>query len=980
MEFQEKPSLEELINELYHYGTPRRSGRYPWGSGDSPYQHSGDFLSRVEELRKSNYTYVDEDGKTLSGDNAIAKSMGLSSTQFRTSLGLAKDERRALNVATAERLRDKEGMTPTEIGKKMGVNESTVRSWFNEKSAFRMRQAQQTADFIRKQVDEKGMIDIGVGIERELNISKEKLKEALSILELEGYEIYGGRVPQLTNPSQKTTLKVICPPGTEHKDIYNYDEIHSLNEYISRDGGETYEKKFTYPESMDSRRLQIRYAEEGGSEKDGLVEIRRGVEDLSLGESRYAQVRILVDGNKYIKGMAVYSDNMPDGVDVIFNTNKKSNVSKLDVLKDIKNDPDNPFGSTIKDADKGGQYWYVDENGNKKLGLINKRSDEDDWSKWKDKLSAQFLSKQPISLAKRQLNLAIDDKVAEFNEICSLTNPTVKKTLLDTFANDCDSAAIHLYAAALPRQKYHVIIPITDMKDDEVYAPRYNDGEKVALIRYPHGGTFEIPILTVNNKQLSAKNLLGNAIDAVGINSKVAERLSGADFDGDTVIVIPTNSKVQIKSTPPLNGLIGFDPKTEYGTIKRDDGYYNAAGKKIKIMSNTQNEMGRISNLITDMTLQGAVNDELARAVRHSMVVIDAEKHKLDYKQSYIDNDIDGLKRKYQESGASTLLSRAKSETSVPKRQGTPIVNMKGNPSYDPSKPEGSLIYKVADDLYYPDRSFDKKTGKISIRTSAGQKITYDAKDKKAADKYEPVKKVNEKTGEVTYTNKKGDITYKTLVRTQKITQMAKTDDARTLISKADTEMERVYANFANKMKALANEARKEMKSTGKIEYSASAKNTYKAEVSSLLSKLNDALKNAPRERQAQVMANSIVEAKIKSNPGMKKDEIKKISQQELKRARESIGAKRTPVKVTDREWEAIQAGAISESQLKQILKNTDIDELRQRATPRSTSTISTVKASRMKAMSANGYTLNEIARALGVSPTTVSNYLKGKE
>ena len=50
--------------------------------------------------------------------------------------------------------------------------------------------------------------------------------------------------------------------------------------------------------------------------------------------------------------------------------------------------------------------------------------------------------------------------------------------------------------------------------------------------------------------------------------------------------------------------------------------------------------MGKISNLITDMTLLGASEDKLARAVRHSMVVIDDEKHHLDYKQSEKDNNI----------------------------------------------------------------------------------------------------------------------------------------------------------------------------------------------------------------------------------------------------------------------------------------------------------------------------------------------------
>ena len=91
---------------LMHYGMPRRSGRYPWGSGDNPYQHSGDFLSRVEELKKSNFTFTDKDGKTYTGEVAIAKSMGLSTTQFRTQMSLAKDERRSADVATAKGLKN----------------------------------------------------------------------------------------------------------------------------------------------------------------------------------------------------------------------------------------------------------------------------------------------------------------------------------------------------------------------------------------------------------------------------------------------------------------------------------------------------------------------------------------------------------------------------------------------------------------------------------------------------------------------------------------------------------------------------------------------------------------------------------------------------------------------------------------------------------------------------------------------------------
>lgn len=891
------PITEEI---LMHYGMPRRSGRYPWGSGDNPYQHSGDFLSRIDELKSQGLR-----------ETEIAAQLGLTTTQLRTQMSLAKDERRSLQVSTAKGLREK-GYSLNEIAEKMGfANDSSVRSLLNENSEARMNQAKTTADFLKKMIDEKGMIDVGTGVERELGISREKLNQALYILEMEGYPVYGGGVPQVTNPGKQTNIKVICPPGTEHREIYDFDNVHSVKDYdqILSEDGQKVRPAFQYPESMDSSRLKINYAEDGGIQKDGVIEIRRGVDDLSLGDSHYAQVRIMVDGTHYLKGMAVYSDDLPDGVDVLFNTNKKVGTPMTDVLKKIKDDPDNPFGSLIKEH--GGQSYYIDKDGNERLSLINKRAEEGDWGEWSNHLPSQFLSKQSMTLIKKQLDLASADKVAEYDEICALTNPTVKKALLKSFADDCDSAAVHLQAAALPRQKYQVILPLTTIKDTEVYAPNYKNGEQVVLIRYPHGGTFEIPVLTVNNKQPEGKKVLGNTPkDAIGINSKVAERLSGADFDGDTVMVIPTGGKIKITSTHPLKGLEGFDPKEKYGPASTTQPY--------KRMKNTQTEMGKVSNLITDMTLKGATEDELARAVRHSMVVIDAEKHNLDYKRSEQDNGIASLKKKYQgrvEDGkykedAATLISRAKSEVSVPKRKGSPTINE-----------DGSLSYKTADDLTY----VDKKTGKTKTRTQAS-------------------------------------------------TQMAETKDARTLSS--GTPQEEAYASYANKMKSLANQARKEMVSTGKIPYSASAKAAYQNEVDSLNAKLNVALKNAPRERQAQLIANATVTAKKQANPDMTNAEIKKANQQALTSARAQVGAERKPVIITDREWEAIQAGAISESKLTQILNNADIDSLRQRATPRATTALSTAKQSKIASMSASGYSTSEIAEALGVSTSTVSKYL----
>lgn len=985
------PVAEDI---LMHYGTPRHSGRYPWGSGDDAYQRTQDFISRVEKLKKQGWQATAEN---------IQKEFGMTTGQYRSEITIASDQRKLDNIYRAKSMAE-DNMGATEIGKAMGVSESTVRGWLKADSEARILETQKTIDFIREQVDKKGMVDIGADVERELGISRTRFDTAVYYLaEKEGYVVGGARVPQANNPSQMTTLKGLAVPGTAKKDFYDYDKMQTLNDYVSHDGGETFVRKFTYPESMDSKRLKIRYAEEGGVDKDGIVELRRGVKDLSLGDSQYSQVRILVDGTHYIKGMAVYSDNMPDGVDVVFNTNKSKNVPALGpkdntVLKLIKKDPDNPFGSLIKDADQGGQYWYDDpKTGEKKLGLINKRSDEGDWSDWKDTLPSQFLSKQNKDLIKKQLNIAKADKQAEFDDYCALTNPTVKKHLLAKFADECDAAAVHLKAAALPGQKYHVIIPVNTLKDNEIYAPQYADGSKLALVRYPHGGLFEIPVVTVNNKHKPAKDLIGPlSTDAVGINKKIADQLSGADFDGDTVMCIPTdNGKVKISRKPPLKELEGFDPKIAYGpeTYK---------GRSIKLMTRTDKEMGVISNLITDMTLQNAKEEELARAVKHSMVVIDAEKHKLDYTRSYYDNDIAALKKKYQPKfnpvtgeptgeggGAFTIISRAKGVEYVDKREGSPHTNLKVDPktgkpkdNYDPTRPEGAKVYKTASDskLYYVDRKYDKASKIMTVRTASGKKITYDMSDDKARDYYEPVMKKDPKTGDVVYTNKTGDITYKTKKREDTSTRMAETDDAYSLVSRIQHPKELLYADYANSMKALANQARLEVARTGKITYDKNAKEAYRAEVDQLMHDLNEVKKNTIKERSAQRKAAAVVKAKQEADPTLKKGDLKKQGTQALAKYREEAGAvsrKKRNIEISDRQWAAIQAGAISENTLREILSNTDVDKLRQRATPKRSTGLSTAQANKIKALSAS-YTIGQIADKLGLSPSTVSKYLKG--
>lgn len=944
----------EYQEYLEHYGRSRKdgapigSGRYPLGSGDEPYQRSMDFLGR-EKLLKS---------QGLS-EKEIAGAMGIFDEKgepYVRGLRLQRTEavyyRNLRELNGIHQLLD-EGKNYTEIAKIMGwPNESSVRSRLQKEANGKMFVARQTADFLKEQLDTKRMIDVGKDTQYSLGVTKTKLDDALYLLKKEGYNVYDLYLPQVTNPGMNTTTKVLTLPEIPKKDIFNYDQIQTIEDYKSYDNGESFHKAFVFPKSLDSSRLQIRYAEEGGVDKDGLIELRRNVDDISLGNSTYAQVRILVDGTHYLKGMAAYSDNMPDGVDVIFNTNKHVGTPRLGddknntVLKQVKRTKDgeidtmNPFGSLIKED--GGQSWYDDPKGDfinpttgkkQSMSLINKRAEEGDWEDWSDTLPSQFLSKQSVSLAKKQLKLSISEHELELREIEAVTNPTLKKKLLMDYANECDKTAVHLEAASMPRQKYHVIIPLQNIKDDEVYAPNYNDGEKVALIRYPHGGLFEIPILTVNNSNKEGIAVLSKSPpDAIGINKRVANILSGADFDGDTVMVIPTNENNRIKNKKPYKALEDFDPSVEYAM---------PPGKKTSI--DTQKQMGVVSNLITDMTIKGATDDELIRAVKHSMVVIDAEKHNYDWKKSEIENNIDGLKQIYQQKndgeggygGASTLISKAKSEERVAKRRGSPTINE-----------DGSLSYKTATDdkLYYQKKVKDEETGKW----------------------VEKMKRDRE-TGELV-----PDIR----MRTQKSSKMAEVDDARELISEYNSPIENLYADYANKMKSLANEARAEILKTGKIQYNKEVRKDYQPEVEHIQYELEQALRNSPKERKAQRIANSVIKAKKAEYKDLSDKEIRKISQQALTDARIKVGAKRRKITLTDREWEAIQKGAFNETTLNKILNYADQDELRTRSTPSRYTQLSDAKINKLRSLNATGlYSIAEMAEILNVSPTTVRKY-----
>lgn len=891
---------------LEHFGTKRHSGRYPWGSG-------GELIEMVDSLSAAGLTELE-----------IANGLDISTTVLRNQKALAKAALREEQRIDVIR-RKEAGMSTEAISRETGIPASSVRDLLKPSANAKFQIIQKIANVLRLAVAKFKYVDIGEGSHLFLGVSETKLKNAVALLKNEGYTVHYLREPQL-GTGKKTSMIVLAAPGVDFKEVYANRANVQIPEYSTKDKGHSFSLNDGPVTNISSNRVGINYKENGGGDKDGIIELRRGVPDLSLGTKLYAQVRIAIDGTHYAKGVAVYSDNLPPGVDMVFNTNKSITEGKFNVLKPQDVDSDRPFGAVTKSRE------YLDANGVMQKSAINIVNDQGDWHGFSRNLSSQFLSKQAPALAKEQLALDAEHRKAEYEEIMSLTNPTVKAYLLNDFAQTVDAAAVDLKAAALPRQTTNVLIPMTTIKPTEVYAPLYQNGERLALVRYPHGGLFEIAELTVNNKYPEGKKVIGpEAPDAVGIHPSVAQRLSGADFDGDFVIAIP-NQKGKVQSSPELAGLKNFDPKITYAysdDLKKTYKEALSSGKTHKEANQIagtnfmdsitkQREMGKVSNLITDMTIQGASPSEIARAVRHSMVVIDAEKHMLNYKQSYVDNGISALKVKYQggsSSGASTLISRSSATAYVNQRKDAFRI--------DPVT--GKKVFIETHETY-----IDRHTGKEIVRQS-------------------------------------------------KSSQMYETDDAYTLVSKPGTVIEKVYADYANDMKQLANQSRVSMLQTPTAKYSPQAAKIYKNEIESLEIKLRDAQRNQPLERQAQLVAGEMYRSVLKNNPGISNADKKTERGRVLALARIRVGAKKPTIDITPREWEAIQMGGISSTKLKSILRNGDVDQIRAYATPRTSLIMTPSKTNRALKLLEAGYTTSEVASALGVSASQIANITNPK-
>ena len=958
------------IDDIQHYGTPRHSGRYPWGSGENPYQGDEMFQKHLSKLRQRGMSNTE-----------IAKSMGIKTTQLRAMIDIAGENATKYRDSMIFKLRDK-GYNNSAIARQLRIPDTTVGNVLRRENQHKISSVRAVADTLKEAIKEQKYIDVGHGCESYMRASKDKLRHAVALCEQEGYEIQLHYQKQM-GTGKPTTIKVLCPKGTSWAEVEQAKREAKIGfpNYHFEDRDYKNPHRLETPVSVDSKRIQVVFGDQKlpdgtyGKDRDGLIEIRRGCEDLNLGRNHYAQVRIAVDGTHYLKGVAVYNDNLPKGIDIRYNVSKPSTMPlKSDdkevetVFKRMKPDPitNNPFGASINQNDTGEgenqlkfiQIHYKGKDGKEHLSALNIVNEQGTWNEWSRNLPSQFLSKQTLPLATKQLKLDARMRHDDFDEIMSISNSAVRKNLLNSFADNCDSAACHLKAAALPRQATHLIVPFPDMKENEIYAPNYNNGERVALIRFPHAGRFEIAELTVNNNFKHAKEVIGVGgdddvkNDAVGIHPKVAEKLSGADFDGDTVLVIPNNDG-SIKTHPSLKQLDGFADELRV-RYKRDPN----SGVKHMTAQEKGMQMGLVSNLITDMTLMGAPASEIARAVRHSMVVIDAEKHDLDWRRSLKDNNIEQLFLKYQnrkQGGASTLISRSTSPQDIDQRRA-------GERRIDPETGKSRVFYidpKTGEKLYTKTGRMTSKQKMVEVKDENGNPIIdpKTGRHKKVPVLDENGKAIWEKvpakeTSQKMYVRKDGSI------RT----------DAMELSS--GTKMEKIYGEYANDMKALANKARLEASHIRLDHINPVARKLYADDIHELDDALALAKKNAPLERKAQSLASKLFSMKKADNPELEydQDKKKKAQAQCLEEARYRVGAKKIPINISDRQWEAIQAGAISGTKLEDILKNTDIDKLKKRALPRTPKGISPAKLATAKMRISNGYTAKEVADSLGIS------------
>ena len=1032
-------TLDEMIaaflddgNDIRHIGTDYEhpgaythtgSGRYHHGEGENPHQHDYDPEYEFAQMKHRG-----------ASEEEILKAMGLSTTEYRKLVKELKSKDMTARHEDVVKLSEM-GLGATAIAKELSkrygyeISEGTIRGDLKRIAAgekVRVTKLEATKKILIDTLNEHTedgkpytFVDVGEGSEKYINVSQVLKDGAVSAIARENTDVFEHviQVAQVNNSQQKTTVKFLVkvndPSLTEGKSEtevkkaaaaylhQHYDEMAPITSSVigAAEGVPSSVRKVEYPVSISHERVMIGYSDDpvNGDDnlaKDGTMIIRPSAKDLTMtdcdtqtGVTHYAQVRIAVDDSHYCKGMAMYGreDQFPPGVDVIFYTNKTSNKSWDKVLKEFKKtkdengnivvDKDNPFGADLKAT---GQRYYYDENGEKKMSAVNVLREEGDWNEYRKSLSAQFLSKQNLAFARNQLNTSIDNAKTQFDEIAAVKNAQVRNKLLEDFAESCDAKAIDLSAAATTGQLTQVLLPCPSLKsttynDDgsikeygHVYAPNYPDGHKLAIIRYPHANICEIPVLIVNNSNPEGKTQIGRGLDAIGLPKSALDQLSGADTDGDTGTCIDVTKLeelgLHVDTTKYFDELIGFDskaaaPMTDVTVLNKN---WNARsdGTSGKTMSKRDRglQMGRITNCISNMQkATGVTRDEMVRAMKYSMIVIDAYKHNLDWKGAEQEYGIKEIYDKYSSGDKKAIWTVSKAST------------------------QGGL---ETQDFKY--ESYTKADGtegqkKVYINTETGEKYwSYTGRE------YEKLKE-DPTTGKKTGT---GEMVKATQKSTGMEDAWRRGEDATALVSAYNTPMEQEYAKYSNAMHDIANQARKMMvNNTETVVATAEVKAQYVNEVASLKAKLEVAQQNAPKERLAQMYAQAALKSWKANNPEDAKDsdmlKKKRTYFQNQARARTGANGSGTRVKISAKEYEAINAGAVPKNTVTDVLKRCDKNTLNKQAVPHDESAVSDFAIAMVKQWASQDpstrISQELLAKQIDISVSTVSQIATGR-
>ena len=258
---------------LKHYGMPRRSGRYPWGSGENPYQRTGLFKGWVKDQKAAGISAKDiaDVAKDAGCSNEIilrslksAKyspaeimtAMDLNSSRYRAIDSIGSEEEKAERDALIRQYITVDQMSDTAIGKAMGLNESTIRSIRSKLDDDEKKGNMQTAEALKEALDrsEAGMLDIGKGSEYYIGVSRTRLKNAVAILQEQGYNVQYDKVNQPFSGEQ-TSLMILTKNDKDWKDVHNnLDKITPLGDFYCEDGSNGI-LKVKAPTSIDSKRF-----------------------------------------------------------------------------------------------------------------------------------------------------------------------------------------------------------------------------------------------------------------------------------------------------------------------------------------------------------------------------------------------------------------------------------------------------------------------------------------------------------------------------------------------------------------------------------------------------------------------------------------------------------------------------------------------------------------------------------------------------